>query len=388
MEKWRNPRGGEAGLAIFAITAMIACIGVLVYETGGTAFVWLNMMYLPIVLSAAVFRIPGGIAAALAAGLVIGPYMPLYVPRGIQQPPSNWILRTGFFLLIGSFTGLLFKWLSMQFDRLKESHEQLTQAHVELQNAQMELIQAAKLESIGRLAAGVAHEVKNPLAIIQLGVNFLEATVSGNRDVTEVIGEMDEAVKRADSVIKGLVDFSRSEKLDLVVQDLNPIIENSLNLVRHELIKGHIALETRLDNSISPVAVDRNKIQQVFINLFMNAVQAMESRGELTVTTSEKELSQEELPRFSRQKHQFRAGDKAVAVEITDTGSGIPEDQLDKLFDPFFTTKPTGKGTGLGLSISRKIIELHDALIDIRNREEGGVAAKLLFKAKPRSASS
>jgi signal transduction histidine kinase len=388
MEKWRNPRGGEAGIVIFAIAAMIACIGVLVYETGGTAFVWLNMMYLPIVLSAAVFRIPGGIAAALAAGLVIGPYMPLYVPRGIHQPASNWILRTGFFLLIGSFTGVLFKWLSMQFDRLKEAHEQLTQAHVELQNAQMELIQAAKLESIGRLAAGVAHEVKNPLAIIQLGVNFLEATLDGNRDVKEVIGEMDEAVKRADGVIKGLVDFSRSEKLDLTVQNLNPIIEKSLNLVRHELIKGHITLETRLDNTISPVAVDRNKIQQVFINLFMNAVQAMEGRGNLAVSTTEKELSQEELPIISRRKNHFAAGDKAVVVEITDTGPGIPEDKLDKLFDPFFTTKPTGKGTGLGLSITRKIIDLHDAVIDIRNREEGGVAVNLLFKAKQRSASS
>lgn len=388
MEKWRNPKGGEAGIVIFAIAAMIACIGVLVYETGGTAFVWLNMMYLPIVLSAAVFRIPGGIVAALAAGLVIGPYMPLYVPRGIQQPASNWILRTGFFLLIGSFTGVLFRWLSMQLHRLKEAHEQLTQAHIELQNAQMELIQAAKLESIGRLAAGVAHEVKNPLAIIQLGVNFLETTTSGNQDVKEVIGEMDAAVKRADIVIKGLVDFSRSEKLNLIVQDINPIIENSLNLVRHELMKGHITLETRLDNSISPAAVDRNKIQQVFINLFMNAVQAMEGRGKLTVATYEKELSPEELARFSRQKHQFRSGDKTIIVEIADTGSGIPEDKLDKLFDPFFTTKPIGKGTGLGLSISRKIIELHDAMIDIRNREEGGVAVNLLFKAKQRSASS
>ena len=388
MEKWRNPRGGEAAMLIVAIAAMIACIGVLVYETGGTAFVWLNMMYLPIVLSAAVFRIPGGIVSALAAGLVIGPYMPLYVPRGIEQPASNWILRTAFFLLIGSFTGVLFKWLSMQFDRLKEAHEELTQAHAELQNAQMELIQAAKLESIGRLAAGVAHEVKNPLAIIQLGLNFLEATLDGNRDVKDVISEMDEAVKRADGVIKGLVDFSRSEKLDLAIQDLNPIIGNSLNLVRHELVKCHVSVETRLDHSISPVAVDRNKIQQVFINLFMNAAQAMENSGKLTVTTTEKELSKKELSGFFRQAHNFGEGDRAVMVEIFDTGPGIPEDKLDKLFDPFFTTKPTGKGTGLGLSITRKIMDLHDALIDIRNREEGGVAVNLLFKAQQRSASS
>lgn len=386
-EKWRNPQGGKAFIASFAVTAIIAGVGVLVYETGGTAFVWLNMMYIPIIMSATLFKIPGGIAAALMAGLALGPFMPLHVQQGIPQPESNWILRTGFFLLIGIFTGVIFTWLNLQFDRLKQTNEELTQSHKELQDAQMQLIQAEKLESIGRLAAGVAHEVKNPLAIIQLGVDFLDVTLNGNQVVKEVIGEMYAAVRRADIVIKGLVDFSRSGDLDLKVQDLNPIIENTLSLVRHELIKGHITLETRLDTSIPSVAADRNKIQQVFINLFMNAVQAMEGGGKITVTTTEKEFSQEDIDWFSPQKHRFAFGDRVVVVEITDTGVGIPEDKLDKLFDPFFTTKPIGTGTGLGLSVSRNIIDLHGAMMDIRNREEGGVAVKVLFKQDQRSAS-
>jgi signal transduction histidine kinase len=388
VEKWRKPRGYKAAVAICAIASGIACIGLLVYETGGTAFAWLNLMYLPIVLSAALFRVPGGIAAALLSGLVIGPFMPLYVPGDILQPTANWLARTGFFLLIGAFTGLLFTWLNAQYDRLIKAHDELARSHRELRDAQMELIQAAKLESIGRLAAGVAHEVKNPLAIIQLGVNFLDTTASGNPEVKEVLDEIDAAVKRADSVIKGLVDFSRSEELELKPHDLNVIIEKALSLVRHELTKEHVALETRLDGSISPVALDRNKIQQVFINLFMNAVQAMEGGGSLTVTTTEKNLSRDDCGRFLPGKLRFSAGDRVVMVEIADTGPGIPENKLDKLFDPFFTTKPIGKGTGLGLSISRKIIELHDAMIDIRNREEGGVVVKLLFKPNQGSASS
>ena len=388
VEKWRAPRGRNAAVAIIAIVATVAGIGLLVYETGGTAFAWLNLMYLPIVLSAALFRVPGGIAAALLAGLVIGPFMPLYVPGDILQTTANWLARTGFFLLIGAFTGLLFTWLNAQYDRLKKAHDELAMSHRELRDAQMELIQAAKLESIGRLAAGVAHEVKNPLAIIQLGVNFLDTTASGNPDVKEVLEEIDAAVKRADSVIKGLVDFSRSEELELKPQDLNVIIENALSLVRHELTKEHVALETRFDGSISPVATDRNKIQQVFINLFMNAVQAMEGGGSLTVTTRQKDLSRDDCGRFPPGKHQFSVGDSVVMVEIADTGPGIPENKLDKLFDPFFTTKPIGKGTGLGLSISRKIIELHDAMIDIRNREKGGVVVKLLFKPNQGGASS
>lgn len=380
VENWRNPRGQQAAIAITAIAAVIAGIGLLVYKTGGTTFVWLNIMYLPIVLSAALFRIPGGIAAAVAAGLVLGPFMPLNVADEIPQKASNWIIRTGIFLMIGTFTGMLFTWITAQFDRLTKAHEQLTRSHMELREAQMELIQAAKLESIGRLAAGVAHEVKNPLAIIQLGVNFLDTTMSGDQDVKEVIGEIDAAVKRADTVIKGLVNFSRSEELELKAQSLNPIIEDALNMVRHELINEHVTLETRLETAIPQVATDRNKIQQVLINLFMNAVQAMEGGGKLTVTMDQKELSADDIARFAAKKNQFTAGDRVVMVEITDTGPGIPENKLDKLFDPFFTTKPVGKGTGLGLSISRKIMELHDAMIDIRNRQEGGVVVTLLFK--------
>jgi signal transduction histidine kinase len=388
VENWRKPRGGNAAVAIAAVTAVVAAIALLVYETGGTAFVWLNLMYLPIVLSAALFRIPGGIGAALLAGLVLGPFMPLYVPGDIAQPAHNWMARTGFFLLIGTFTGTLFTWLTAQYDRLKKAHEELQQSHRELRAAQMELIQAAKLESIGRLAAGVAHEVKNPLAIIQMGVNYLETTLNAGQDVKEVIEELDTAVKRADSVVKGLVNFSRSEELELKPLDLNPIIENALNLVRHELMKEHVILDTGLDGSIPPVALDRNKIQQVFINLFMNAIQAMEGGGMLTVHTVHRVLAEEDIDRFLPGKHPFSAGDRAVVVEINDTGPGIPEDKLDKLFDPFFTTKPVGKGTGLGLSITRKIVELHDALIDIRNRQEGGVEVKLLFKPIQESATS
>jgi signal transduction histidine kinase len=358
----------------------VAGVGLLVYSTGGTAFAWLNLMYLPIVLSAALFRIPGGIGAALLAGLVIGPFMPLFVPRGIPQPAANWMARTGFFLLIGTFTGMLFTWLTAQYDRLKKAHEELLQSHRQLRDTQMELIQAAKLESIGRLAAGVAHEVKNPLAVIQMGVDYLDATLDAVQDVKEVLDEMDAAVKRADAVIKGLVNFSRSEELELTPADLNGIIENALNLVRHELKKEHITLETRLDRSISPVAVDRNKIQQVFINLFMNAVQAMEGGGSLAVATAQRKLSGEEYGCLSRGKQRFSAGDSAVVVEISDTGPGIPEKILDKLFDPFFTTKPVGKGTGLGLSVSRTIVEHHDAVIAIRNRAGGGAVATLLFK--------
>jgi signal transduction histidine kinase len=219
----RRPTGFLAVISSLLIFALIIGVGVLVRVTGGTTFAWLHLMYLPIILAAALFGVYGGIAAALVAGLALGPHMPMDAAQGLPQETSNCVFRTVFFLLAGAFSGLISKFLNGQIDRLKETHQKLLQAHEELKNAQLKLIQTAKLESIGRLAAGVAHEVKNPLAVIQLGIDYLTHTVkdTANRDCIETVQDMDDAVRRADAVIKGLLDFSRSEQLSLSFLDLN-----------------------------------------------------------------------------------------------------------------------------------------------------------------------
>jgi len=380
LEKWRNPKGWNAVAVILFIALFIASVAVLVYVTGGTAFVWINMMYIPIIVAAASYRVLGGFAAALAGGLALGPFMPLHVFEGVSQDFANWSIRSGCFMLVGTVTGYLFTWIDRQYDILKRAYDQLALSHQELQDTQLELIQAEKLESIGRLAAGVAHEVKNPLAVVQLGLDYLSMAVSENEEVAQAIEEMDTAVKKADRVVKGLVDYSRFERLDLKAQALNPIIEEALNLVRHEIIKERIVVESRLSPAISPVAVDRGKIQQVFINLFINGIHAMEGGGKLAVGTSNYVLTEESLRGFSVPPSRFAPGDDVVGVDITDTGTGVPADKIGKLFDPFFTTKPVGKGTGLGLSVSRKILELHDGWIGIKNREEKGIQVTILLK--------
>ena len=368
--RWLQPSGLRTVIMGVMILALIAMMGSVVYETGGTRFAWLHLMYLPIILAAACFGVYGGIVAALLAGLALGPYMPQNVAGGLAQTTSNWVFRIGFFLLVGLVSGLISNFLNGQIKRLRQTNQQLLQAHEELKNAQMKLIQTAKLESIGRLAAGLAHEVKNPLAVIQLGVDYLTSTTKAeaSRDAVETIKEMADAVQRADTVIKGLLNFSRSEKLALVSMDLNSVIEESLVLVRHEFAKHNISLEKNLAGGLPQVGLDQGKVKQVFINMFMNAIQAMGSDGSLTVKTS------------------VRPADKSVGVQIEDTGSGIPEDKLDKLFEPFFTTKPVGSGTGLGLSVSKNIIELHGGSIRIENRTDvRGVAVTITFPIPNRS---
>ncbi len=263
---------------------------------------------------------------------------------------------------------------------LSRTHQALIESHRALKEAQQQLIQAAKLESVGRLSAGVAHEVKNPLAIIQLGVDFLSGSLGQDDTASSVLADIDDAVRRADTVIKGLLDFSREKKPDMEPADLNRTIRDSLALVRHELVQHNVELVETLTGELAAIQLDRDKMQQVFINLFMNAIQAMDRGGTLRVTTVRKVLTGDDLE-GADDSERFEPGEAAIICWVEDTGTGIPESKVDKVFDPFFTTKPVGKGTGLGLSVTRNIIGLHDGTIQIRNRTEGGVRITLKFKA-------
>jgi signal transduction histidine kinase len=386
IEHWRRPTGGQAVKVWLGLLALILLAGGVVYATGGTGFVWVHLMYVPIILASGVFGIRGGLVSAVVGGLVVGPFMPLEVAKEMPQATANWIFRSLFFLLVGGCSGLLFSWVNRQLERLRETHLALVQTHEELKAAQMILIQNAKLESVGRLAAGVAHEVKNPLAVIQLGVDYLTNAVKGDAGLAETVQDMEDAIKRADTVIKGLLDFSRSEQLTLMPHDVNAVLDETLLLVRHELTKNNVTVERTLEAKLPPVELDRNKIKQVFINLFMNAIQAMGSDGgTLGVRTRRQRLTEASSAPDGGTAGGFRVGDDVVVVDVEDTGTGVPEDKLDKLFDPFFTTKAVGSGTGLGLSVSRKIIELHGAAIRISNRKSKGAAAQIIFKLGERN---
>ncbi len=280
------------------------------------------------------------------------------------------------------------------YSELNRSEKMLAKAlvdlkitHEELKATQLQLIQAEKLESVGRLAAGVAHEVKNPLAIIQLDVDYLSNTLKeSDENSPMILQDINNAVTRADSVIKGLLNFSASREFASEIEEFNSVIEQSLSLVKHELHRSHIHLVKELAEELPPVRLDRNKIEQVFVNVLTNAIHAMPKAGTLTVKTYVKQFNGGGHPRGhgepDKLADRLRVGDAVVVAEVEDTGTGIPENQLSKVFDPFFTTKPTGKGTGLGLTVTSKIIELHGGAIDIRNRKEGGVRVEVMLKAQ------
>ena len=257
--------------------------------------------------------------------------------------------------------------------------EKLQAAHHELRNVQLQLIEAEKMKLVGRLAAGVAHEVKNPLAVVKMGTEFLFMhEMAAEPDVRETLTGMADAVQRADTVIRGLLDFSAPKKLELQPESLNAVLERALTLVRGDL-KG-IAVEKELGRSLPVVPLDVGKISQVFINLLTNAAHAMEGGGLIVVRTYQKQLTGVGTNMSDQRVESFRVGQTLVVTEIDDTGHGIPEDKLPKIFEPFYTTKPTGKGTGLGLSVVKTIVDLHGATIDLRNLPSGGTRATIMFR--------
>jgi PAS domain S-box-containing protein len=284
-------------------------------------------------------------------------------------------------------------------DKLKKAHADLARSredllrtladlqrsHGKIKEAQLQVIEMEKMHTIGQMAAGIAHEVKNPLAVIRMGVDFFSNSPdAGTEPAATIIRDMQDALHRADSIIMGLLDFSTPGKVELRPADLNMLLRSSLNLVRHELKAPLITVRTELCENLPPVLVDANKIKQVFVNVLTNAAHAMPEGGTLTVRTYIKKLTPAEAKPSpgARQSHEFRAGERVLVTEVDDTGTGIPEDKLDRVFEPFFTTKETGKGTGLGLTVTRKIVELHAGSIQIQNLAERGARATITLRTE------
>lgn len=265
--------------------------------------------------------------------------------------------------------------VSLQNVRLYEQASkravELKMAYDELKEMQGKLIQSEKLKAIGQLASGVAHEMRNPIGIIMQGVDYLEQIVSPEaKEQRETLSIVKESAQRADGIVISLLDYSRASKLELHPEYINSILESSLNLVKTEL--KNIEIIREIQEGLPKVLVDKNKLTQVFINLFVNAVHAMPEAGKLTIRSFVKELEEARSSMDERSSDYFEAGEKVVVVEVEDTGMGISEENLKKIFDPFFTTKGPGKGTGLGLSVSRNIIIMHKGLMEVKSQLKKG----------------
>jgi signal transduction histidine kinase len=231
----------------------------------------------------------------------------------------------------------------------------------EREELERKLVQADKLSSIGLLAAGVAHEVNTPLAVISTYAQMLAKQVAGDEQKSKLLDKIARSTFRASEIVNSLLNFSRTSTTAFEDIDLNRVLRETLTLLEHQFQKASINLELELDDSIPPIRGNAGKLQQVFLNLFINARDAMESGGRLRVATTPD-----------------AAG---VRIEVSDSGPGIPRENLARIFDPFFTTKGARKGTGLGLSVSYGIVEEHGGVIEVESKPGEGTIFRLEFPA-------
>lgn len=222
-----------------------------------------------------------------------------------------------------------------------------------------QLVQAEKLSSIGLLAAGVAHEVNTPLAVITSQAQMLMRQMPGDDPRARTLDKVIKQAFRASEIVNNLLKFSRVSGSEYAEVDLNRVIRETLSLADPMLRAAKISVSTQLWSSLPPVFGNSGKLQQVFMNLILNARDAMPRGGELTIATESENSS--------------------VHVEVVDNGVGIPPDHLGKIFDPFFTTKATSRGTGLGLAVSYGIIREHSGKIDVESAVGRGTSFRLEF---------
>ena len=224
-----------------------------------------------------------------------------------------------------------------------------------------QMVQTEKLTSLGLLAAGVAHEVNTPLAVISNYIQMLAKQLPSGDPRHQLIEKVVKQTFRASEIVNNLLNFSRTGAAEFTEVNLNAVVEETLSLVAHPLRTARVQVLRNLQQELPPMLGSNNKLQQVFLNLFMNARDAMPSGGIVEVRTA--------------------SNNGSVEIEITDSGSGIPREDLHRIFDPFFTTKSSGRGTGLGLSVSYGIIKEHAGKIDVRSTQGKGTTFRLEFPA-------
>jgi two-component system NtrC family sensor kinase len=251
--------------------------------------------------------------------------------------------------------------------KVEERTQQLKAAHAKL-------LQSDRLASLGQLSASVAHEINNPVSGV-LNLAMLMQRILGEDgvppgripDFRKYLGQVISETTRVGRIVSDLLAFSRRSKPQRSLADLNKIIRSTLSLVAHKMKLANVELETHLAEDLPQIPCDRSQIQQVVLNLVMNATEATQSKahGRVEVTTA------------------LGPGKEGVILQVRDNGEGIRTEHVGKIFDPFFTTKPEGKGVGLGLAVSYGIVEAHGGEVDVSSQPGQGATftVKLPLKA-------
>jgi two-component system NtrC family sensor kinase len=310
--------------------------------------------------------------------------------------------------------GQLISSFNRMIERLKENQESIEKnlkslelANKKLKQAQEELIRTEKLASIGRFAAGVAHEVGNPLGAILGYTSILNKGGIDQDETKDFLKRIENEIERINRIVQELLDFSRPPRFEIGDIEVNSLIKNTLSLLSHQKNFKNIETQLTLQPNLLMIKGNESQLSQVLINIILNAMDAMPNGGRLEIQTEnlsvdnffeeglqslfpprrkgdpmESDYSQLRKPDpFSALLTKFSKGDRLVKIGISDTGMGIEQENLEKIFDPFFTTKGPDRGTGLGLSISLSIVESMGGRIRVESEVGKGTVFEVYFPA-------
>jgi len=362
-------KGGIRSPHFWVIAFVMLAFGYIYYGVLKSYFdLYIILFFYPLMYAAVTYRLRGVLVSGIA-------FLAIILPHGIVTEHDAYavvrsLLFAIFAFLISSLGATLLNYLERQLEAYREIvrlNDELNRYIDQIEGMQRQLIQSEKMNALGQLSASVAHEINNPLAGVLVYAKLLSRKISaGTSDRTETLAtltKMEDAVNYCARIVRSLLDFARQTEPVLKPVAVSDILDQVMTLVGHQAQIKRIQVVRKETPPVPLVMADFSQIQQVFVNLVVNAIQATSEGGKLTITTS--------------------AEDGRVRINFEDTGVGIPPENMQKLFTPFFTTKTEVKGVGLGLSVSYGIVERHGGKIEVQSEVgKGSTFTVLLPEAK------
>jgi len=347
-------------IRIGLVLASIVLASTVHYVTPPSVYLWhvvfQRIYYLPIVFAAISFGWQGGVAAAILSALSYIPHIAMAWEQSPEYRETQYAEIVIFFL-VGIVTGLLADREQEQKRQLEQMADQLSKLYRELQDSFEQLKRADRLSAIGQLSASIAHEIRNPLASIEGAVNVLskpETDEEVRHEFREIIRK---ECRRLNQLLTNLLDFARPRMPQYREAEVGQLLDSVISLVVHAAGQSGVSLRKDLSADLPRLECDSEQLQQVILNLVMNAIQAMPSGGEVSLAV--------------------RQRDSNIQIEVTDQGVGIAEEDLGKIFDPFFSTKKGG--TGLGLSVAHRIVSQHNGALTAKRNADKGMTFSVLI---------
>jgi len=352
-------------IRVFYIVGLIfdlIFIFLLLMLTGGAASSFFIGFYILVALHSFYYGLTVGLLVSFASSLI---YFVSYVNSGFPIHWTDFALRISFLFLLSIMAGLLTGKMKQDRERIDHLNQKLNESLLDLEKVHKKLIETAKLTALGRMTADVAHEIRNPLVTIGGFARRCNSKIDPNSPEKKYSKIIVDEVERLEKILRDLLVFSKGPERTPKMISIRPVLEKSLEIQNDDIKEKKIRVVREYAENLPEILGDEEELNQVFVNMILNAVQAMTFDGVLTLKAGS----------------HLRDGVEWLCIEIQDTGVGIPEENLDRIFNPFFTTKRIGEGTGLGLSVSRRIVEEHQGKIEVESELGKGSAFRVLLPA-------